>query len=186
MKPLITYTSLLCTLLLCSNCVLVDGFVQTIHNTNNAISRSRPSPYRPFATRMSLNDDDDVYQDFEDFSTDLSDEELFKELRDKKQKAFGIDIRDIDEELRQSTIDTENAFLAAMLEQSLQFKQIKAEQGSDRAVEVFMERIKAEENPGEDVVLDEEDDFDAGKRFAQRMYEEQNPRNEEEDNNTWQ
>lgn len=111
----------------------------------------------------------------EDMYIDPEDDELFKELRETKQSIYGTDIP-MNEELRQSTLNAENAFLAAMLEQTSQFKRIKSEQGSDRAVEIFMERIKQEENPGDNVQHNEDDErYDTGSNFIEKIHEQQNP-----------
>lgn len=121
----------------------------------------------------------------EDFYIEPDDSELFKSLQDTKRSMYGEDIP-IDDELRQSTLNAENAFLAALLEQTSQFRQLKSEHGSDRAVEIFMERIKEEENPGDDMI--EEANDDTGARFVERMHEEQNPRIiiDDDDISAWQ
>jgi len=95
---------------------------------------------------------------------------------------FGKDIP-VNEELQRAAQNAENSFLSAMLEQTQQFKKIKQEEGSDRAVEVFMQRIQEEQNPGQDALSEEGDgageedagDSIANKWFVQRMQEEQNP-----------
>jgi hypothetical protein len=114
---------------------------------------------------------------------------LIKELRETKRDMYGVDIP-ITDELWESTQNAENEFLAAMLVQSSEFKQIKREQGSERAMEIFMERIKAEENPvaEEDILQSDEDEDDKGSRFVEKMYEEQNPGViiDNEDSTSWQ
>lgn len=78
---------------------------------------------------------------------DENDESLLDELRNTKNDLFGADIPSNDE-LQNAAQDAENAFLAAMLEQTQQFRRIKSEKGSDGAVEVFMERIQEEDEAG--------------------------------------
>jgi len=95
---------------------------------------------------------------------------------------FGKDIP-VNEELQRAAQNAENSFLSAMLEQTQQFKKIKQEEGSDRAVEAFMQRIQEEQNPGQDALSEEGDgvgeedagDSIANKWFVQRMQEEQKP-----------
>lgn len=117
----------------------------------------------------------DVDPEHDDMHSDSEDAELFRELRETKQSIYGTDIP-LDEELRQSTLNAENAFLAAMLEQTSQFKRIKSEQGSDRAVEIFMERIKQEENPGDEVQDNEDEGYnEVGSNFVEKIHEQQNP-----------
>mmetsp|Transcript_14106 Transcript_14106/g.23166 ORF Transcript_14106/g.23166 Transcript_14106/m.23166 type:complete len:195 (+) Transcript_14106:148-732(+) len=66
---------------------------------------------------------------------------ILNELRDKKKEAFGTDIPSNDE-LQQAAKNAENAFLAAMLEQTQNFKEIKSELGGDAAVTEFRRRIQ--------------------------------------------
>ncbi|KAL3801927.1 hypothetical protein HJC23_010271 [Cyclotella cryptica] len=102
----------------------------------------------------------------EDNSSDH--EEMLRELRETKRQIYGADIP-MDDEIKQATINAENAFLAAMLEQTQQFNRIKSEQGSDRAVELFMNRIQEEQNPRGEANHTEE------KWFVERLQKEQNP-----------
>ncbi len=108
---------------------------------------------------------------------------LMQELRYAKCENFGKDIP-VNEELQRAAQHAENAFLSAMLEQTQQFRQIKHEEGSDRAVEAFMQRIQDEQNPAHDAPSRDEGDMNgrddvkdsiANKWFVQRMQEEQNP-----------
>lgn len=68
-------------------------------------------------------------------------DEMLDELRGKKKDLFGADIPSTDE-LKDAARDAEDAFLAAMLEQTKQFRRIKTEEGSEKAVDVFMEKIQ--------------------------------------------
>lgn len=147
-----------------------------IHNHN--------SLYRVPAQRLS-QDDADTDGDVEDFYIEPDDSELFQSLQNTKRSMFGEDLP-LDDELKQSTLNAENAFLAAMLEQTSQFRQLKSEHGSDRAVEIFMKRIKQEENPGYDGVEEENDD-DTGTKFVEKMHEEQNPpKIDDDETSAWQ
>lgn len=104
----------------------------------------------------------------EDTRIDPEDDELFKELQMTKKSMFGTDIP-IDDELRQSTINAENAFLEAMLEETSQFKQIKSELGSDRAVEIFMNRIQEADAEREETSQHEKKDSSLGQNFVEKI-----------------
>jgi hypothetical protein len=81
-------------------------------------------------------DDDEIYN--------KNNESLHYELNMVKKDMFGMEIPSNDE-LMAAAQNSENDFLAAMLEQTQQFQQIKLELGSERACQVFMERIQAED-----------------------------------------
>jgi len=81
-----------------------------------------------------------LHASIDDVDDDESDA-LLNELRDKKKDAFGKDIPSSDE-LEQAAKNAENSFLAAMLEQSQTFKEIKSEKGGDAAVSEFRRRIQ--------------------------------------------
>ena len=119
----------------------------------------------------------DVYPENEDMDFNSDDDDMFREIQDIKKEMYGTDIP-LDEELQQSTLNAENAFLAAMLEQTSQFKRIKSQLGSDRAVEIFMDRIKEEDNPGEEV-QNEDGDTNVGS-------DEENPGIINNEGNSWQ
>mmetsp|Transcript_11412 Transcript_11412/g.16861 ORF Transcript_11412/g.16861 Transcript_11412/m.16861 type:complete len:201 (-) Transcript_11412:232-834(-) len=85
----------------------------------------------------SIGDDPENDTSYDDDESDA----LLNELRDKKKKAFGKEIPSNDE-LQQAAKNAENAFLAAMLEQSQTFKEIKSEKGGDAAVSEFRRRIQ--------------------------------------------
>ncbi|KAL3761260.1 hypothetical protein ACHAWU_007421 [Discostella pseudostelligera] len=74
---------------------------------------------------------------------------LYYELNKIKQDMFGTNIPSNDE-LTTAAQNSEADFLAAMLEQTQQFQQIKLNEGSERACEVFMERIQAEDEADRD------------------------------------
>ena len=97
----------------------------TIHHINLHASKDNSD-----TSSSSYNDDDNE-----------EDNAILNELRDKKKETYGTDIPQTDE-LQQAAKDAENAFLAAMLEQSQQFKEIKSEQGGDAAVSEFRRRIQ--------------------------------------------
>lgn len=160
---------------------LVHAFIRA-----SAIRIVRRQQADPIAFLASNNDN---IPENEAMYTDPEDDELIKELRETKRDMYGVDIP-ITDELWESTQNAENEFLAAMLVQSREFKQIKREQGSERAMEIFMERIKAEENPvAEEAILQsDEDEDDKGSRFVEKMYEEQNPGViiDNEDSTSWQ
>ena len=108
---------------------------------------------------------------------DDENDSLLDELRNTKKDLFGTDITHT-QELQDAAQNSENAFLAAMLEQTQQFQQIKSNEGSEKAIDTFMGRIQ------------EEDEADK-ERVEQQIKDE----NEEEDrleeineanNNTWQ
>ena len=88
----------------------------------------------------SIDDDSENDTSYDDDENDA----LLNELRDKKKEAFGADIPS-NEELQQAAKNAENAFLAAMLEQTQKFKEIKTEKGGDAAGSEFTRRIQEEE-----------------------------------------
>jgi hypothetical protein len=116
------------------------------------------------------------------------DNAILNELRDKKKETYGTDIPQTDE-LQQAAKNAENAFLAAMLEQSQQFKEIKSEQGGDAAVSEFRRRIQKGdeaqrlENEKNAAAAALEDDDDKGEtRFVQQLKESLVEEEEEADN----
>jgi hypothetical protein len=76
-------------------------------------------------------------------------DQLYYELNKIKQDMFGTNIPSNDE-LTTAAQNSEADFLAAMLEQTQQFQQIKLNEGSERACEIFMERIQAEDEADRD------------------------------------
>lgn len=134
--------------------------------------RCAPTTYSSRHAENTPRDDDAANSDVSE-----EDEYILEELRSAKKDFFGADIP-TSEEFQTATQNAENAFLAAMLEQTNQFQQIKAEKGSDRAVALFMEKIQEEQNPagiGTEEDNDSKDDSIEKKWFVQRMQEEQNP-----------
>lgn len=124
------------------------------------------------------------------------DNAILNELRDKKKETYGTDIPQTDE-LQQAAKDAENAFLAAMLEQSQQFKEIKSEQGGDAAVSEFRRRIQKGdedqrlENEKNDAAAAAalEDDDEGEESFVQQMnesLEEENEAENKEGKDAWQ
>lgn len=89
--------------------------------------------------------DGDKYYDDDDMTDDRHNDTIYHyEFSKMKKEMFGRDIP-CNDELVTAAQNSENDFLAAMLEQTQQFQQIKLEMGSERACEVFMERIQAED-----------------------------------------
>lgn len=119
---------------------------------------------------------------------DNENSELLNELRDKK-KAFGKDLP-INDEFQQAAKDSENAFLAAMLEESQNFKEIKSEKGSDAAVSEFRQRIQEgdESQRLEDATNNaaSEEGLMDKKWFVQQMEEGMEETEEENDDDAWQ
>ena len=111
------------------------------HQPITAIIRRRGHQYTPLHLQGVPGDgsgDDEID------GGDEEDESLLDELRNIKQDKFGADVPQSDE-LKEAAKEAEDAFLSAMLEQTRQFRQIKSDEGSDRAVEVFMGRIQEED-----------------------------------------
>lgn len=77
----------------------------------------------------------------EDIDNNDEDNVLLNELRQQAQQKLGADIPNTDE-FKEAAKAAENDFLAAMLEESNKFKEIKSNEGSDKAVEVFMGEIQ--------------------------------------------
>lgn len=126
--------------------------------------------------------------------TSYDDEEsnsLLNELRDKKKETFGTDIP-LNEELQQAAKSSENAFLAAMLEQTQNFKAIKAEMGGDAAVSEFRRRIQegdeAQRLEDAKAAADLAEVSMDNKRFVQQQQMEQVKQEIEEESNddSWQ
>lgn len=124
------------------------------------------------------------------------DNAILNELRDKKKETYGTDIPQTDE-LQQAAKDAENAFLAAMLEQSQQFKDIKSEQGGDAAVSEFRRRIQKgdeaqrleNEKNAASAAAALEDDDEGETRFVQQLNEssvEQEEADNKEGKDAWQ
>mmetsp|Transcript_27126 Transcript_27126/g.40984 ORF Transcript_27126/g.40984 Transcript_27126/m.40984 type:complete len:198 (+) Transcript_27126:89-682(+) len=125
----------LATIILCIiSCKLLVG----VHAFAPQPSKQTCIVQRP--QNLSFNHITRLHASIDDVDDDESDA-LLNELRDKKNKAFGKDIPSSDE-LEQAAKNAENAFLAAMLEQSQTFKEIKSEKGGDAAVSEFRRRIQ--------------------------------------------
>jgi hypothetical protein len=137
------------------------------------------------------NDNSDTSSSSSSYNDDNEeDNAILNELKDKKKETYGTDIPQTDE-LQQAAKDAENAFLAAMLEQSQQFKEIKSEQGGDAAVSEFRRRIQKgdeaqrlenEKNAAAAAVAALEDDDEGEMRFVQQLNESLVEEEEEPDN----
>ena len=77
----------------------------------------------------------------EDIDSNDEDNALLNELRQQAQQKLGADIPNTDE-FKEAAKAAENDFLAAMLEESNKFKEIKSNEGSDKACEIFMKEIQ--------------------------------------------
>ena len=84
------------------------------------------------------SDDDNIDNDDEDNT-------LLNELRQQAQAKLGADIPNTDE-FKEAAKAAEDDFLSAMLEQSNKFKEIKSNEGADKACEVFMDEIQKSES----------------------------------------
>jgi len=125
----------LATIILCiMSCKLFVG----VHAFAPQPSKQTCILHRP--QNLPFNHITRLHASIDDVDDDESDA-LLNELRDKKKKAFGKEIPSNDE-LQQAAKNAENAFLAAMLEQSQTFKEIKSEKGGDAAVSEFRRRIQ--------------------------------------------
>ena len=115
------------------------GIVAVVLNSNNNTDGTFPDGEDVNNRYINHNDDevdDEIY--------DKNNESFYYELSMMKKDMFGMDIPSNDE-LMAAAQNSENDFLAAMLEQTQQFQQIKVEEGSERACQVFMERIQADD-----------------------------------------
>lgn len=90
----------------------------------------------------------------EDISEDDENAKLLDELRRTKKDLFGAKIP-LNQELEGAAQNAEDAFLAAMLKQTQQFQQIKSKEGSEKAIDAFMERIQEAD---EDRKLEEDEE----------------------------
>ena len=87
-----------------------------------------------YSQNKSENEKDNIDNNDEDNA-------LLNELRQQAQAKLGADIPNTDE-FKEAAKAAENDFLAAMLEESNKFKEIKSNEGSDKACEVFMDKIQ--------------------------------------------
>jgi hypothetical protein len=115
------------------------GIVAVVLNSNSNTDGTFPDGEDVNNRYINNNDDED-----DDEIDDKNYESLHYELSVMKRDMFGMDIPSNDE-LMAAAQNSENDFLAAMLEQTQQFQQIKVEEGSERACQVFMERIQADD-----------------------------------------
>jgi len=92
-----------------------------------------------YSQNKSENEDDNSDDDYIDDNDE--DNALLNELRQQAQKKLGADIPNTDE-FKEAAKAAENDFLAAMLEESNKFKEIKSNEGSEEACKVFMEEIQ--------------------------------------------
>jgi len=91
----------------------------------------------------SQNKSEHEEDDSDDDNIDSNDEDnaLLNELRQQAQQKLGADIPNTDE-FQEAAKAAENDFLAAMLEESNKFKEIKSNEGSEKACEIFMKAIQ--------------------------------------------
>jgi len=145
-----------------------------VYNTNNNLNNN--------LLRSSKDDDSESAASYYD---DDENNSLLKELRDRKKETYGKDIPTNDE-LKKAAKDAENAFLAAMLEQTQQFKEIKSEKGGDAAVTEFRRRIQEEEvqrlEDDNAAVLEESID----KKWFVKQIKEKLFKESDEDSDAWQ
>ena len=151
------------------------GIVAVVRNSNNNTDGTLPDGEDVNNRYINNNDDDD-----DDEINDKNNESLYYELNMMKKDMFGMDIPSNDE-LMAAAQNSENDFLAAMLEQTQQFQQIKLEEGSERACQLFMERIQAEDEANSNSIscrVFEEFDVDAKGRVDEFK--------EQDGNDVWQ
>lgn len=147
-SPLPISKDLIMTITANSSFIICIGVVASLASFPHAFVSTRSSPcshvhtqrYRYRCNQFILHSapDNDRADGADD---DDDDDPLLDELRDIKKDKYGADIPTTDE-LQNASQNAENAFLSAMLEQTQQFKQIKADEGSDKAIEVFMGRMQ--------------------------------------------
>lgn len=131
--------SILCCMCSCKILQEAYAFTPLRPLTQTCIVNRRQHHSTSIITFLQASIDDESESDTS--YGDDDDDALLNELRDKKKKAFGKDIPSNDE-LQQAAKNAENAFLAAMLEQTQTFKEIKYEKGGDAAVSEFRRRIQ--------------------------------------------
>lgn len=85
-------------------------------------------------------------------TNDVSDKEFYDDLQRAKQEKLGGSIPP--EQARESAAQAESDFLQAMRETKAEFQKAKEELGSDGAVDLFLDRIREEE----DEIREEEED----------------------------
>ena len=103
----------------------------SIHHTSLAYNNDNTILY---SQNKSENGKDNIDNNDEDNA-------LLNELRQQAQAKLGADIPNTDE-FKEAAKAAENDFLAAMLEQSNKFKEIKSNEGSDKACEIFMKELQ--------------------------------------------
>ena len=93
------------------------------------------------------------------------DSDFYRDLERAKIDKLGVDIPP--EQARQSAIQAEQDFLAAMKEVSKEFQEAKEELGSDGAVDLFLNRIRKEdEEEGEGNDQKDENDDEENDNFG--------------------
>jgi len=137
-----------------SNAAFALAFTPLKDLSSNAVMMTHPSSLRGVVVLRSKNSPDDGVGGSDDAADQDGNDSLLDELRRKKNDMFGADIPDPNEELRDAAQNAENAFLAAMLEQTQQFQQIKSEEGSEKACEAFMDRIQEEDEASSRMMSD--------------------------------
>ena len=134
------FASILCCMYTCKLLPEVHAFTSPRPLKQTCIVNRRQHHSTNTITLLHASIGDDSESDTS-YEGDDDDDALLNELRDKKKQAFGKDIPS-NYELQQAAKNAENAFLAAMLEQTQTFKEIKSEKGVDAAVLEFRKRIQ--------------------------------------------
>ena len=136
------------TLLALSACLQngVDSFTGRIERLRPAKpSFDRPCRFRkrPF---FVTTDDSDSSNNDDDNSSSI--DEFLRDFRDAKASKMGGQIPE--EQLKESAAQAESDFLQAMKETKDEFRKAKKELGSEGAVDMFLDRIRKEDEARED------------------------------------
>lgn len=111
---------------------------------------SRKQQIPSFLLKSSTHDNDGASIE------DSDDSDFYRSLNKAKRAKLGAPIPP--EQLRESAIDSENEFLEAMRKTTQEFQEAKDELGSDGAVDLFLGRLRKEDE--EKYVDDDHDDDD--------------------------
>ena len=122
--------------------------------------RRHPVPRSPFDARSSCilrsSPDDGEDEGDGEVAGELEEGEFYRDLQKAKSDRLGAFLPE--SEIRAAAEPSERDFLAAMRAATEEFRAVKAERGSDGAVDFFVRRINEEEEEERNKEEEEEDD----------------------------
>ena len=134
---------IICTLVVALFFVSCQSFTNpsTRHQYYHSSSTSIHHPSLLYRDNTILYSQNKSENEKDNIDNNDEDNALLNELRQQAQAKLGADIPNTDE-FKEAAKAAENDFLAAMLEQSNKFKEIKSNEGADKACEIFMKKIQ--------------------------------------------